>query len=85
MYKLEEQEIAKSRPGVKNKSKEVYKWLLDYVPKPIKSAAGKAFSKLKSSILSLYDDTKKALKYVAEKEAGKENQEQREDEVDLTH
>lgn len=39
--------------------------------------------KVKSSILRLYNNTKKTLKYVMGKEFKKENQEQTEDEVDL--
>ena len=84
MYKLEEQGMTKSRPVVKNKLNELYDWLLDYVPKPIKSAVSKAFSKVKASILNLYDGIKKTLKDVVEKEAEKENQEQTEYGVDLT-
>lgn len=39
--------------------------------------------KVKNSILRLYNNTKKTLKYVMGKEFKKENQEQTEDEVDL--
>ena len=36
--------------------------MVDYVPKPIKYAAGKAFLRAKNSILGLYDGAKNALK-----------------------
>ena len=47
---------------VKNKFNEWYDWLVDYVPKPIKSYAGKAILRAKNSILGLYCDAKKTLK-----------------------
>ena len=49
--------------------------LVDYVPKPIKNAAGKAFLRAKNSILGLYDGVKKTLK---------RNQKQAKDNTDLT-
>ena len=52
---FKKEEMKKSRLVVKN---EWYNWLVDYVPKPIKNAAGKAFLKAKNSILGLYDDVK---------------------------
>ena len=55
--------------------------MVDYVPKPIKNAASKAFLRAKNSILGLYDGAKKTLKGDVEGEAEKENQE---DGVDLT-
>ena len=36
--------------------------MVDYVPKPIKNVAGKAFFRAKVSILGLYDSAKKTLK-----------------------
>ena len=53
MDKFEEQEMAKSRPVLKIKLNEWYNWLVDYVPKSIKSAVSKAFSKVKNCILSI--------------------------------
>ena len=47
---------------VKNKLNKCYDWLVDYVPNPIKNAAGKVFLIAKSSILGLYDGVKKILK-----------------------
>ena len=48
---------------VKCKLNEWYDWLLvDYVPKPIKNVADKAYLRAKKSILRLYDGAKKALK-----------------------
>ena len=43
-------------------------WLVDYVPKPIKSTVRKAFSSARNSILGLYDSAKKTLKDIVEKE-----------------
>ena len=57
--KFEKEEMKKSRPGVKNKLKEWYEWLVHYVPKPIKNTAGKAFLRAKNSILGLHDGAKK--------------------------
>ena len=59
--------MAKSRPLVKNKLNEWYDWLVDFVPKPIQSAVSKAFSKVKSSVFTLYDGVKKTMKDVVEK------------------
>ena len=56
------EEMNKSRPVVKNKINEWHDWLVDYLPKPIKNAAGKAFLRGKNSILGLYDCVKKTLK-----------------------
>ena len=48
---------------VKSKLNEWYDCLLvDYVPKPIKNVADKAYLRAKKSILRLYDVAKKALK-----------------------
>ena len=66
---------------VKNRLNEWYDWLVDYVPKPIKSVVTKSFSRAKNGILGLYDDAKKTLKGCVEAEAEKENQEE---DVDLT-
>ena len=43
MDEFEKEEMTISRPVVKNKLNKWYNWLADYVPKPIKNAAGKAF------------------------------------------
>ena len=56
--KLEKEEIEKSRSVVKNRLNKWYEWLVDYVPKPIKNAISKAFSRAKNSILRLYDGAK---------------------------
>ena len=54
--------------------------MVDYVPTPIKTAAGEAFLRAKNSILGLYDGAKNALK------GDFGNQKQREDNTDLaTH
>ena len=39
--------MIKSRPSVKSKLNEWYDWLLDHLPKPVKNAASKAFSRAK--------------------------------------
>ena len=83
MGEFEKEEMEKSRPVVKNRLNQWCDWLVDYVPKPIKNAVGKAFSRAKNSILGLYDGAKKSLKDYMESETEKENQEQEED-VDLT-
>ena len=56
--------------------------MVDYVPKPIKNAVSKAFSREKNSILGLYNSAKKTLKCIVEKEA--EEEQQQEEDVDLT-
>ena len=73
--------MKKSKPVVKNRLSKWYDWLVDYVPKPIKNAVSKAFSRVKNSILRLYDGAKKTLKGDLEAEAEKENQEE---DIDLT-
>ena len=82
MDEFEKEEMKKGRPVVKNQLNEWYDWLIDYVPKPIKSAVSKAFSRAKNSIIGLYDGAKKTLKVDVEGEAEKGNQE--EEDVDLT-
>ena len=59
---FEKEEMKKSRSVVKNKLNEWHDWLVDYVSKPIKNAAGKTFLRAKNSILGLYDGVKKTLK-----------------------
>ena len=83
MDEFEKEEMKKSRPVVKNRLNEWYDCLVDYVPKPIKNAVSKAFSRVKNSILGMYDGAKKTLKGDVEGEAEKENQEEEEN-VDLT-
>ena len=75
MDKLEEQEMKKSKFVVKNKLNKWYDWIVDYVRKSIKSTVFKAFSNVKNSILSLYDDTKRTLTDAVEIKVKKENQE----------
>ena len=82
MDEFEKEEIKKGRSMVKNKLNEWYGWLIDYVPKPIKNAISKAFSRAKNSILGLYDGDKKTLKDIVEKEA--EEEQQQEEDIDLT-
>ena len=86
MDEFEKEEMKKGRPVVKNKLNKWYDWLVDYVPKSIKNAVDKAFSRAKNSILGLYDGAKKTLKGDVEGEAEKGNQEEEEEEedVDLT-
>ena len=57
-----DEEMKKSRPLVKNKLNEWHDWLVDYIPKSIKNAEGKAFLRAKNSIQGLYDGVKKTLK-----------------------
>ena len=54
-------------------------WLVDYMPKPIKNAVSKAFSRAKNSILGLYDGAKKTLKDIVEKEVEEEQQQEDDD------
>ena len=68
----------------KNRVNEWYDWLVDFVPKPIKS---KIFSRAKNGILRLYDGAKKTLRGDVEDKAEKEsqeNEEEGEEDVDLT-
>ena len=69
MDEFEKEEMKKTRPVVKNRLNEWYEWLVDYVPKPFKNAVSKAFSRVKNSILGLYDSAKNTLKDIIEKEA----------------
>ena len=57
-----DEEMKKSRTLVKNKLNEWHDWLVDYIPKLIKNAEGKAFLRAKNSIQGLYDGVKKTLK-----------------------
>ena len=87
MDEFEKEEIEKSRLVVKNKLNKWYDWLVDYVPKSVKNAVSKAFSRAKNSMLSLYDGAKKTLRGDVEDEAEKENQvnqENEEENIDLT-
>ena len=54
------------------------------MPKPIKAAVSKAFTNMKNSLLSLYNDSKETLENIVEKGAEKKNQQLTEDKVDLT-
>ena len=51
----------------------VKRMLVDYVPKPTKSAISKVFSKLKNTIQNLYRTSHGAENDVMENEAKKEN------------
>ena len=84
MDEFEKVEIEKSRPVVKNRLNKWHYWLVDYVPKPIKSAVSKAFSRAENSIMRLYHGAKKTLRGDVEDKAEKENQEEGEDDIDLT-
>ena len=81
MDEFEKVEMKKSRPVVKGRVNRLYKWLDDYVPKPIKKVVLKAFITFKNGILGLYDSAKETLKGIVEKEA--EEAEEEED-ADLT-
>ena len=70
-----DEEMKKSRSVVQNKLNNWHDWFYDYLPKPIKNAAIKAFLRAKNSILGLHDGVKKALK---------KNQGQAKDDTDLT-
>ena len=74
--------MKKSRPVVNNTLNKWHDWLIDYVPKPIRNAVSKAFSRTKNNILRLYDGAKKTLIGYVEGETEKENQEK--EDVDLT-
>ena len=75
---FEKEEMKKSRPVIKSKLNEWHDWLVNYVPKPIKNDASKAFLRAKNSILGLYDGVQKTLKG----DVG--NQKQTNDNTDLT-
>ena len=81
MDEFEKEEMKKSWPMVESRVSRLYKWLDDYVPKPIKKAVHKAFITFKKGILGLYDDAKKTLKGIVEKEAEEAEEEEN---VDLT-
>ena len=51
---FEQQEMSKSRPQVKSKLNKWYNWLINYVPKPIKDGASKAFKTFKDKVMGLY-------------------------------
>ena len=85
MDEFEKEEMKKGRRVVKNRLNEWYDWLFDYVPKPIKNAVSKAFSRAKNSILGLYDGAKKTLKSDVEDEAEKESQEEDNDLTQQEH
>ena len=55
------------------KQEMVKRMLVDYVPKPTKSAISKVFSKLKNTIQNLYRTSHGAENDVMENEAKKEN------------
>ena len=51
---FEQQEMSKSRPQVKTKLNKCYDWLINYVLKPIKDGASKAFKTFKDKVMGLY-------------------------------
>ena len=77
-YSQEIQEMKKRRSVVKNKLNKWHDCLVDYIPKPIKNAVGKALLRAKNRILGLYDGVKKTLK------GDVENQKQAKDNTNLT-
>ena len=52
---FEQQEMNKSRPQVKTKLNKWYNWLINYVPKPIKDGASKAFKTFEDKVMGLYN------------------------------
>ena len=52
---FEQQEMSKSQPQVKGKLNKWYNWLINYVPKPIKDGASKAFKTFKDKVMGLYN------------------------------
>ena len=52
---FEQQEMSISRPQVKSKLNKWYNWLINYVPKPIKDGASRAFKTFKDKIMGLYN------------------------------
>ena len=83
MDEFEKEEMKKSGSVVKNRLKEWYDWLVEYLLKLVKNAVSKAFSRAKNGILGLHDGAKKTLNGDVEAEAEVENQEEEED-IDLT-
>ena len=81
MDEFEKVEMKKSRRVVEGRVSRLYKWVDDYVPKPIKKVVLKAFITFKNGILGLYDGAKETLKGIVKKEA--EEAEEEED-ADLT-
>ena len=55
MDMFEQLEMSKSRPQVKSKLNKWYDWLINYVPKPIKDGASRAFKTFKDRIMGLYN------------------------------
>ena len=47
--------MSKSRPQVKTKLNKWYDWLMNYVPKPIKDGASKAFKTFKDKVMGLHN------------------------------
>ena len=52
---FKQQEMSKSQPQVKSKLNKWYNWLINYVPKPIKDGASKAFKTFKDKVMGLYN------------------------------
>ena len=51
---FEQQEMANSRPQVKNKLNEWKDWLVNHVPKTIKAKVDKTFTNFKNKLMELY-------------------------------
>ena len=51
---FEQQEMANSRPQVKNKLNEWKDWLVNHVPKTIKAKVDKTFTNFKNKLMGLY-------------------------------
>ena len=73
---FEKQEMMKNRLVVQSKLNEWYNWLVSSVPKSIKEPASNTFSRARSGILELYNNTKKklGLKEVVEEQAEQEHE-----------
>ena len=86
MDTFEKQEMMKNRSVVKTKLNEWYNWLVSYVPKPIKEPVSKTFSKVKSSIMKLYNDDKDklGLKGEVEEQAEEDHDEKEQARDDFT-
>ena len=55
MDMFEQLEMSESRPEVKSKLNKWYDWLINYVPKPIKDGASRAFKTFKDKIMGLHN------------------------------
>ena len=79
------EQLEQSAPrSMEKKRRSVASVRISSSPQEIKTDAGKAFSRVKNSILDLHDSAKKPLKGYVQGEARKENQEEEGEDVDLT-